>query len=72
MQEAIESIEQFIAGMTEAGFLADRKTQAAVERCIEIVPEASRRLPEEMRSRHAEIPWRKVAGVGNILRHEYD
>lgn len=70
--EAIQDIERFIAGMTYEEFLADRKTRAAVERCIEIVSEASRRVPEAMKADHAQIPWSKIAGVGNILRHEYD
>lgn len=44
----------------------------AVERCIEIVSEASRRLPDDLKNRHPEVPWSKVAGIGNILRHDYD
>ncbi len=33
--------------------------------------EASRRLPAEIKARHPEIPWPKVAGIGNVLRHNY-
>jgi uncharacterized protein with HEPN domain len=44
----------------------------AVERCIEIVSEASRRLPQDLKDRHPAIPWPKIAGVGNVLRHDYD
>jgi len=43
-----------------------------VERGIEIISEASRHLPDALKARHSEIPWRKVAGVGNVLRHEYE
>ncbi len=43
-----------------------------VERGIEIISEASRRLPPEMKVRHPAIPWAKVAGIGNVLRHDYE
>jgi uncharacterized protein with HEPN domain len=43
-----------------------------VERGIEIISEASRRLPEDLKARHPEIPWPKVAGIGNVLRHDYE
>src|SRR3990172_12551963 len=43
-----------------------------VERCIEIVPEATRHIPDELKSRYPDIPWRQIAGIGNVLRHDYD
>jgi uncharacterized protein with HEPN domain len=43
----------------------------AIERNIEIISEASRRLPAAMKARHPEVPWRDIAAIGNILRHEY-
>ena len=43
-----------------------------VERGVEIIFEASRHLPDELKARHPEIPWPKVAGIGNILRHDYE
>lgn len=42
-----------------------------VERGIEIISEASRHLPDDLKARHPEIPWPKVSGIGNVLRHEY-
>jgi uncharacterized protein with HEPN domain len=48
------------------------RTFYAITRCLEIISEASRRLSPEMKSRHPEIPWRKVAGSGNIYRHDYE
>ena len=56
---------------TLESFAADRQKRWQVERGLEIVSEASRHLPEDMKARHPEIPWRKVAGIGNVLRHEY-
>ena len=43
-----------------------------VERGIEIISEASRHLTDDIKERRSEIPWPKVAGIGNVLRHAYD
>jgi uncharacterized protein with HEPN domain len=64
--------QSFTEGMTLEAFKADRKTFYAVARCLEIVSEASRRLPETMRERHPELPWRAIMGLGNVYRHSYD
>ena len=69
--ENIGLAREFTAGFDLAAFSADRKTFHAVVRAIEIVSEASRRLKPEMRARHAQIPWRQIAAVGNVYRHEY-
>lgn len=53
-------------------FIADRKTVYAVVRALEIVSEASRRLPDELKDRHSEIDWPAIAGAGNVYRHEYE
>jgi uncharacterized protein with HEPN domain len=68
----IDAISSFTAGMTLDEFAADRKTLYAVVRALEIVSEASRRLPEELKDRHPEIDWVAVAAAGNIYRHEYE
>jgi uncharacterized protein with HEPN domain len=72
MLEAILDIEQLTAGRSFESYAAARTTRRAVERCIEIVSEASRRLPQGLKDRHAAIPWPKIAGIGNVLRHDYD
>ena len=41
-------------------------------RALEIISEASRRLPAAMKARHPEIPWRNVAGAGSVYRHDDD
>jgi uncharacterized protein with HEPN domain len=70
--EAIELIREEMASVTLAAFEHDRRKRWLVERGIEIISEASRRLSAEMKNRHSEIPWPKVAGIGNVLRHEYE
>jgi uncharacterized protein with HEPN domain len=72
MLEAIADIEHIMAGRSFEAYAADRPTKRAVERCIEIVSEASRRLPPSLKERHPAIPWQKIAGIGNVLRHDYD
>ena len=68
---AIEQAQSFVAGMTFAQYELAAKTQRAVERCIEVISEASRRIPARVKSEHPGIPWSNVAGIGNILRHDY-
>jgi uncharacterized protein with HEPN domain len=43
-----------------------------VTRCLEIISEASRRLPDDMKSRHPALLWRQMAGAGNVYRHDYE
>jgi uncharacterized protein with HEPN domain len=71
MVEAIGRIRSVLGDMSLDEFESDWQRQWLIERGIEIISEASRRLPEELKERHPEIPWRKVSGIGNILRHEY-
>jgi uncharacterized protein with HEPN domain len=68
----ISAIQAFTKHMDFATFRADQKTIYAVVRALEIVSEASRRLPAEITARHPEIDWPAVAAVGNIYRHEYE
>jgi uncharacterized protein with HEPN domain len=70
--EAIERVRQALGDMHLDAFEADWQKQWLVERGVEIISEASRRLPDELKGRHPEIPWPKVAGIGNILRHNYE
>jgi uncharacterized protein with HEPN domain len=68
----IDAIEAFTAQMDFMTFAADRKTVYAVVRALEIVSEASRRLPAEFKDERPEIDWVAVAAAGNIYRHEYE
>jgi uncharacterized protein with HEPN domain len=69
--DAIGYIQSDLKRVTLESFAGDRNKRWQVDRGLEIVSEASRHLPEDLKARHPEIPWRKVAGIGNVLRHEY-
>jgi uncharacterized protein with HEPN domain len=64
--------QEFAAGLSVDAFKADRRTFYAVTRCLEIVSEATRRLPSSVRDRHPNLPWRAIMGAGNVYRHDYD
>lgn len=53
-------------------FVSSRRTIYAVTRALEIISEASRRLPDEIKARHPALDWTAIAAVGNIYRHEYE
>jgi uncharacterized protein with HEPN domain len=64
--------EQFVQGHDIASFRGDTRTVYAVTRCLEIVSEASRRLPDGLKARHPHIAWKNMAGAGNVYRHNYE
>jgi uncharacterized protein with HEPN domain len=68
--QAIELIRSGMADVTLAAFESDIRKRWLVERGVEIISEASRHFPAEMKARHSGIPWPKVAGIGNVLRHD--
>lgn len=71
--EAIGQAETAVAGLTLEQFSNAEhwQTRYAVQRCIEIISEASRHIPQAQKDAYPHIPWREIAGIGNILRHEY-
>lgn len=69
--EAIDGIQDTIAGLTKEIVMEQWTLRSAIERGLEIISEASRHIPDEIAARHPEIPWRNVRGIGNILRHDY-
>jgi uncharacterized protein with HEPN domain len=69
--ETIARVEAKIDGQNFEAFQADWEFKFAMQRAIEIVSEATRRLPDELKATRPEIHWRSVAAVGNVLRHEY-
>ena len=69
--EAMDNIEDYVAGLESDAFRADRKTVDAVERNLEIIGEATANLPDEILARWPEVPWRYMKGMRNLLAHEY-
>jgi uncharacterized protein with HEPN domain len=70
--QACERIRNVLHGVPLDAFETDWQKQWIVERGIEIISEASRHLADELKGRHPNIPWVKVAGIGNVLRHDYE
>jgi uncharacterized protein with HEPN domain len=68
---SIQDIEVLFARSSADDFAKDRYRRVAVERFFEIISEASRHIPDDLKARHAEINWRRMADLGNRLRHAY-
>jgi uncharacterized protein with HEPN domain len=68
---AVEA-QLFLRGVDRETFRSDRKSFHAVTRCLEIISEATRRLPDELKRRYPHLPWRDIADAGNVYRHDYD
>jgi uncharacterized protein with HEPN domain len=69
--EAINDIENFVANITYEEFIKDRKTLNAVVRSIEIIGEASKNLPDSLKIKYAELPWKEIASMRDKLIHAY-
>ncbi len=68
--DAIQRIESYVAVGREV-FMATPHWQDAVIRQLEIVGEATKRLSPDVRARHPDIPWRRIAGMRDVLIHNY-
>ncbi|MBI3996604.1 MAG: DUF86 domain-containing protein [Candidatus Omnitrophica bacterium] len=69
--EAIRKIRSFTQGLSLAALSQDAKTLDAVIRNLEVIGEAVKRLPEPVKQQQPQIEWRKIAGLRDILIHEY-
>ncbi len=67
----IDRLRGHLNGLTPDAALDD-KTRDAVERCLERISEAAKKLGPVMEERQPQVSWRGIRGLGNILRHEYD
>ncbi len=70
--ECSSKIIMFIGDMSESDFVNDEKTQSAVIRELEVIGEASKRISENYKNKHSEIPWKLMAGMRDVLIHDYE
>lgn len=69
--EAIENVRTIILDRTASDLVADTTLHLALERAFEIICEASRHVPAEVKAKEAQIDWQKMTDFGNLLRHAY-
>jgi len=71
IQDAIEKIEGFTRGLDFEGLKQDERTIFAVVRAFEIMGEAAKKVPRELRNRYPSVPWKRMAGMRDKIIHEY-
>src|SRR3989344_459129 len=69
--DSIEEVEMFIKGFDYDAFKKDRKTINAVVRSLEVIGEAVKKVPEDVKNQYSEIPWKNMSGMRDKLIHEY-
>ncbi len=72
LREAARRLQAICAGRSFDDLQADWQATAALERYFEILGEAVKRLPPDLRERHPQIPWKEIAGTRDHLSHGYD
>jgi uncharacterized protein with HEPN domain len=72
IRDCILLARDFTEGLSYEEFKESRLHFFAVTRALEIISEASRRLPDELQNRHPDLPWRDIRDAGNTYRHGYD
>ena len=68
---AIVEVEEFTRGMSYDAFIVDKRTINAVIRSLEVLGEATKHIPAGFRKKHPDIPWSKMAGMRDVLIHDY-
>ena len=69
--ESIEAVDEYTQDMDEERFFSSRLIQDAVFRRLEVIGEAARQLPQEIKDSHPGVPWADIVGMRNRLTHEY-
>jgi uncharacterized protein with HEPN domain len=70
--EVCDKAVEFRNSMTWEEFRADWRNQMLGERLVEVLGEAVKRLPDELRNRHSQLPWKKISGTRDYIAHGYD
>lgn len=70
--KSIDLLEKYLQGVSEDEFYTSDEKQDLAARRIEIIGEATKNIPEELRRQFADIPWKRMAGMRDILIHQYD
>jgi uncharacterized protein with HEPN domain len=68
---SIDETAEFTSGMTFEAFTRDRKTINAVVRSLEVLGEAAKHIPDELRAKAPSVPWKYMSGMRDKLIHEY-
>lgn len=71
ISECIELLEKYLQDKTYESFVSDFQLQDAVIRRIELIGETVRNIPDDIKAKHQEIPWSRIAGMRNVLIHDY-
>ena len=71
IKECIVQIDEFVGNMTLEEFKADEKTSSAVVRKLEIIGEATKNVPKEIRQNYKELPWSDMARMRDKIIHSY-
>jgi uncharacterized protein with HEPN domain len=69
--ENMRLIETLIEGMDFEAFVKDKRTHNAVIRCIEVIGEATKNIPNDVRLKYSSIPWKNMAGMRDVVIHFY-
>ena len=71
IMDSIAKLEQYTQAIEEQDFLANTQLQDAVLRRLEIIGEAVKNIPQSFRDKYPQIPWKNIAGLRDVLIHEY-
>lgn len=71
MLEAAARCREYVRGLSQEQFLADRKTRDAVLHNLLVLGEAAKQIPEDLRARTPQVDWRGIAGLRDVVAHQY-
>jgi uncharacterized protein with HEPN domain len=71
MRSACEKILRYTRGLTFDTFVNDEKTFDAVIRNLEVLGEAAKHIPPQVRAQNPQVEWRKIAGMRDVIAHRY-